>query len=272
MRKLSFLPLVAFIIFAFAGTSIADVFINDARVDRNSNGGFTSSVIESGSGDANDYELIVCGILTDGADPFNPPSPGVWTEFENAPCESIADCQLGFWGRFTNNQNSEEITCSWGNSSNVFLAGSYRFLNVDQENPIIDVNCSSVENGILTLPSVTSEPGAQLVTVSLGIVEANIDSGVVEFDSTNGLIFAGLPIAGELSMVLTYTSELDADGSGFNGGSVNIGDDSSIKQCALTLRMGTRNVPTMSEWGLISFAAFAGIAGIWYLRRRQAAA
>ncbi|MCH7950783.1 MAG: IPTL-CTERM sorting domain-containing protein [Candidatus Dadabacteria bacterium] len=33
-----------------------------------------------------------------------------------------------------------------------------------------------------------------------------------------------------------------------------------------------RNIPTMSEWGLIAFAAFVGIAGIWFLRRRQVTA
>jgi hypothetical protein len=32
------------------------------------------------------------------------------------------------------------------------------------------------------------------------------------------------------------------------------------------------DVPTMSEWGLISFAAFAGIAGFWFMRIRQVTA
>jgi hypothetical protein len=37
---------------------------------------------------------------------------------------------------------------------------------------------------------------------------------------------------------------------------------------ALRMVPEPRNVPTMSEWGLIAFAAFVGIAGIWFLRRR----
>ena len=46
------------------------------------------------------------------------------------------------------------------------------------------------------------------------------------------------------------------------------------RACTIALRMVNieRAVPTMSEWGLIGFAAFAGIAGIWYLRRRQVTA
>ena len=57
--------------------------------------------------------------------------------------------------------------------------------------------------------------------------------------------------------------------------SIDVGFDGQWGACTIALRMVPvveRNVPTMSEWGLIGFAAFAGIAGIWYLRRRQVTA
>ena len=50
----------------------------------------------------------------------------------------------------------------------------------------------------------------------------------------------------------------------------------SWRACTVALRMGTppviqRAIPTMSEWGFMAVAVFMGAAGVWYLRRRQAA-
>jgi hypothetical protein len=82
-----------------------------------------------------------------------------------------------------------------------------------------------------------------------------------------------MPSGGERSFLMTGNSDLDENGDGFEGSSlpssdVNIG----FKNCVVTLRMATTPIPTMSEWGLIAFATFAGIAGFWFLRRRQVTA
>ncbi len=53
---------------------------------------------------------------------------------------------------------------------------------------------------------------------------------------------------------------------------IGTGLDGEWRACTIALKMlpVARNVPTMSEWGLIGFAAFAGIVRVRYLRRRQA--
>ncbi len=54
--------------------------------------------------------------------------------------------------------------------------------------------------------------------------------------------------------------------------SVNLEQGLFWRACTIAIRMAPRSVPTMSEWGLVGFAAFAGIAGFWFIRRRQLAA
>ena len=73
------------------------------------------------------------------------------------------------------------------------------------------------------------------------------------------------------ALIMIGTSSLDEDGEG-SPDIVGPITDNSLKFCALSLRMAPRSVPTMSEWGLVGFAAFAGIAGFWFIRRRQLAA
>ena len=46
--------------------------------------------------------------------------------------------------------------------------------------------------------------------------------------------------------------------------------DESRGQCIPIL--STSNIPTLSEWGLISMAGILGLAGLLYARRRKAAA
>jgi IPTL-CTERM motif len=48
--------------------------------------------------------------------------------------------------------------------------------------------------------------------------------------------------------------------------------ESHWSACTIGIRMAITPIPTMNEWGFITVAAFMGIAGIWFLRRRQAEA
>jgi len=150
MKRLLILPIIVLFTIAFVQTSNANVGVNDARVNRNAGPNLSSGVIESGSGIGGDYELIVCAIDTGGPNPFNAPNPGTWDEINNSPCAG-PNCQIGIWGRFTDNQSSEDINCNWGNNSLGFVAGSIRYTNVDSDNPIIDSACSEFIDGDVVL-------------------------------------------------------------------------------------------------------------------------
>jgi len=274
MKRLLLLPLIALFTIAFVHTSNANVLIEDVRTNSDVDGGITSGFIDTGSGRGGDYELIACGIDTDGSNPFNAPSPGSWNEINNSTCFQ-PDCQLGLWGRFSDSPNSEEVTCSWGDDSVAFVAGSIRYSNVDRDNPIIDSGCSEFVDGNFVIPAVSSEPGAQLVTIQIFRVQGDLTVSEIEFDEFSAEFTEVVTFIddGDKVLAILGASEIDENGEGFPGIEFPLQQDIfAAKFCVVSLRMQPRVVPTMSEWGLISFAAFAGIAGIWYLRRRQVAA
>jgi len=275
-RSILFLPAFILLVLFSVNLANADVLVEDANVNTDSDeGGLTSGAIDTGSGESGDFELIACGIISDGSNPFNAPSPGSWNEIFNSTCFQ-PDCQIGVWGRFTDSQNSEVVTCSWGTASQEFSAGSIRYSNVDRDNPIIDSGCTEIVGENLVMPSISSEPGAQEVVLQLLVIAGNPSpQRSVEFDEFSAQFFGVLPTGGEMAFLMTGSSDIDVNGDGFEGFSnpsseIGIG----FKLCVVTLRMEpvVINVPTMSEWGLIAFAAFAGIAGFWFLRRRQVTA
>ncbi len=271
-RSILFLPAFILLVLFSVNFANANVLIEDARVNTDSDdGGITSGVIDTGSGGIGDYELIVCGIDTVGPNPFNAPSPGSWNEIDNSTC-FLPDCQIGVWGRFSDSQNSEEVTCSWGNDSEAFVAGSIRYSNVDKDNPIIDSACTEIEGQNIVIRPVSSERGAQLVGIQLFVGPSGFPTGeFVEFDEFEAF-FAGVLDSGQGNLLIMFAeSELDENGDGFPGFSAPLPTIGS-KFCVVSLRMAPTTIPTMSEWGLIAFAAFVGIAGIWFLRRRQVAA
>lgn len=275
MKRLLFIPFVLFFAVLFTEGSIAEPVFDDIRANPVfDEEGITSGTIESGDGGA--LEMIFCGIPSEGSNPFNLPTPGSWNEINNSTC-SLDRCQSGIWWRTTSPGNSEEITCSWGDDSVSLVNGSIRFSNVDQENPIIDYACSEVVGNNLVIDSVSSEPGAALVTVSQFTSGGTIPGGGDTFTDilSEGSIVGFLSGAvgdNEDNILLTVEAGIDEDGEGFSGVTVPIGEtEQGFKLCLITIRMQTETIPTMSEWGFLAVAVFMGAAGVWYLRRRQTA-
>lgn len=199
--------------------------------------------------------------------------PGDWNEIDLGECGS-GFCIHGIWGGFTDNPNSENITCSWAENTNVSGAGSFRYTGVDPDNPIIGVDCAVGFDDFPTAPSIQTEAGSQVVRIftygnffDVGVAdvpenEANADpissyfasaTGNFEFINSTGLseLFTEAGATGSLNLPLQQIERWRA--------------------CTIALRMQKieRNVPTMNEWGMITFAAFAGIAEFWFIRRRQ---
>lgn len=286
-RKLLFLSIFVLSLFLITSASHADVLIFDieANVRFSSQAPFDNGTIETGSASVGDYELIACAVVDPNElNEFLPPTPGNWTNLDSAPCGGNFTCIGGIWGRFTNNPDSEEITCNWAEDNFVFAAGSMRFSGVDGENPIIDIACNTGSaSDFATAPSINTEAGSNVVRIfsfnplTIPNIEpstfTNIiqEFGQVQFDAVSLNSFQIIGSHGE--------SDFFADAGPTGTSDLTFAVDGTIpinwRACTIGLRMGTppppptAQVPTMSEWGLIGFAAFAGIAGFWFIRRRQ---
>lgn len=282
-RILLFLPILVLSLFIISTAVHANVIVVDSEAT-NIEGppAFSDENVPTGSGQAGDYVIIACGVTSENPNSFDAPFPGVWTELDDGECDSPAgNCFQGIWGRFVDNPASEDITCEWNFGSSVFVSGSFRYIEVDPIDPIIDVACDSGQefgaNVMATAPSINTEAGSQVVRVFTFRNLNSLGSGNLSSILGNG--FGGSFIADStLNMTnnvhMRATTDLVFADGPTGTASIETGLDTEWRACTIALRMlsNERAVPTMSEWGLIGFAAFAGIAGVWYLRRRQATA
>ena len=268
----------------FTSESWANVIVDDADSNAVSDDVFTfsSEIVPTGSGMVGDYELIACGVtpLSQDIPTFSDPSPGEWTELDSGACgfQFPEVCIHGIWGRFTDTEISSQITCSWSDPSFVFAAGSFRYNEVDTEDPIIAVACQNGagEGGdiVATAPSVLTIAGSQVARI---FTYRNLSTFTTDdFNSNNDIMGSFTSIAGVTSINVTMqgTTELFEQGGPTGEESIIVGQElASWRACTIALRMAVpepRPIPTMSEWGFMAVAAFMGAAGVWYLRRRQA--
>lgn len=290
-RKLLFLPIFLLSLLFLSSVSQAAVSIVDIQSDIrfSSQAPFNNGAVSSGSGSVSDYELIGCGVVDPNeANSFSSPTPGTWTQIDNGSCGGDFSCIGSVWGRFTDTPNSEEINCNWSEDNFVFAGGSMRFSGVDGDDPLIGVSCSTgagTEQAIA--PSIQTEAGSFVVRIYTAqpltipnlmpstFASLGPDNGdLIQYDSISLNTFQIIISDGiaEFSPNAGPTGTFD-----FSflppSGSVPI----NWRACTIALRMVTppppvlAQVPTMSEWGLISFAAFAGIAGFWFIRSRRLA-
>ncbi len=266
----------------FSYNTHSDVLVKDTRINSISTdvpASISSGDIETGDGEVGNYVVLVCANDNGGGNNFNTPQPNGWTELDEGLCGG-SFCAHSIWGGFVNDPNSEPITCSWSPNSILFAAGSIRYTGVDPTNPIIDVACDSDTGSPAVAPSVETLAGSQVLRVytwgadATPMETADFTSTKMEGDlSTNFLIAAG---SLEQNKVLVINGE-----SNFSLVDGPTGTDELVisnptvvwRACTITIRMlNPRNVPTMNDWGLISFAVLTAIAGIWYLKRRKATA
>ncbi len=281
-KKLLLLPIFILSLFVISFEAQADVLVDDADsaslvVQALA---IMSADVPTGSGLVGDYELIACGVTSDNGNTFSAdPMPGTWTELDTGACDVNGNCIQGIWGRFTDNPASEDITCSWNFPSNVFVGGSFRYNDVDPIDPIIDVACDSGggqgANVMATAPSVNTIAGSQVARIYTYRNNSGTPTGDSNInDDTTGSFIANAFADTFNNVNMQGTTELVLVDGPTGTASVDAGIDAEWRGCTIALRMvpNVRNVPTMSEWGLISFAAFAGIAGFWFMRRRQVTA
>ena len=283
-RVLYILPIFFILVFSYS-SSQATVLVEDvgSQVQANNNG-FGEAEIGIQDGVSGQYGIFSCSVPNNLGNVFNPPAPGVWTELDQGACANGGTrCRHGIWAGFIDTPNSVFIDCSWTEFGTVFAAGSIRYNDVDRANPIIDIACSSGEGPLATAPSIITEAGSQvlrvytasLLTFTTNFTNPAIASRLFESGEWNsGAVSDGANMfnlgSSELAELAGPTGTASISGSDIDDFPTNIPFE--WRACTIGIRMAKREVPTMSEWGLIGFAAFAGIAGVWYLRRRQLAA
>lgn len=263
----------------------ANVAIEDVKATL-----FASSDIQASQGSlfidfGNPGEFVLLSCVTEDPNNLNSfaePTPGTWDTLDLGSCGGSSACISGIWGTFIDNPVFENVTCNWGpQSSFVFGAGSFRYSNVDPVDPIIDVQCLSGEGGNpVPYPSIVTEPGshvAYILSYSLLQIPDTSPIATVTLDPLPGVYDA-------LWFIFTLNTFTNVAAQGetlfFEEGgptpprSTVIGNMPRWRTCTIGLRMAqdvviSRNVPTLNELGLIAFAAVAGIAGLFFLRRRS---
>ena len=278
MKRLLIIPLLLVLAFFVSSDSQATVLVNDADSNAvvSDPPGVTSDTVQTGSGQLGDFELIACGINPDllGA-VFSDPTPGSWDTIDTGTCGG-GFCNHGIWGRFTEDTESVDITCSWDIDSQVFAAGSFRYSDVDPDNPVIAVSCNSGEFGgeeiLAVAPSVITEAGSQVVRI---YTYSNVMEPEVDTSSSNDEVSGSFRsiAAGEFeNIIVEGTTQLFFVDGQTGEASIVVGSEEAFwRACTIALRMEpTAPIPTMSEWGFIAVTAFMGAAGVWFLRRKQA--
>jgi len=283
MKRLILLPLLVLLFSAPFNTSDATVLLEDAQGDGAIGfNPFNEHVTFIGSGSPGDYVLLGCATTADGPNSFNEPAPGAWTELDNGDCGGSGRCIQGLWGKFQDTPNSELITCSWNDPQNVWAAGNFRYEGADPNNPIIDVACNTGTGNIATAPSIVTEALSQVARIYTGSRLTLVDP-VNNTDSFIGGTFLGFAIFENFNIFMLGDTEL-AESAGDTGeATLNlsaVGEPPFIgpidfspadwRACTIGIRMQPKAIPTLSEWGFLAFAGFLGLAGIWFLRRRQA--
>ena len=281
-RILLFIPVLVLTLVFISFEAQSNVLIEDTRdnsVGVSNQPNVSSGTIETGNGEQGNYVIIACANDNEIGLNFGSPVPPSWTELDDGSCIGLESsfCAHSIWGSFVDDADSQTITCTWNPATVLFVAGSIRYTDVDPIDPIIDVQCRSGFGTTATFPSINTEAGSQVLAVlTAGASTRNmLDTTITSRAEPSGGFIAAA-VSNEFFKVLSMLgrSQLFPIGGPTGDVDFNITQPAGWRACTIGIRMAPveRNVPTMSEWGLISFAAFAGIAGVWYLRRRQAIA
>lgn len=160
----------------------------------------------------------------------------------------------------------------------MFAAGSFRYSEVDPIDPIIAVECNSGfdvgANVMATAPSVITVAGSQVVRIYTYRVFEPLTTGDSHSNNDISGSFSSIAARSSINVSMQGTTELSLAGGPTGEASIELGQTQNTvagwRACTIALRMApvVRNVPTMSEWGILAFAGFLGIAGMWALRRR----
>jgi len=282
-RSILFIPVFILSLLILSSVSQADVALEDLRgnIRFSSEVPFNTAVVETGNGNIGDFEIIACSVVNPNeVNNFTPPS-GTWVPLDTGDCGGSNTCIGGIWSRFAEIGGSQDINCNWTENNFVFAAGSVRLSGVDGENPIINIDCEQGAGGNTAVaPSINTEAGSAVVriftfsplTVPNFEPFVSVNTNPMEELRYEAFSLNSFQVIANDGLIDFF----DIDGpSGSRDLIYTEGGPISWRACSIAIRMGTppppevAEVPTLNEWGLIAFAALTGIAGFWFIRRRQ---
>ncbi len=236
----------------------------------------TEMSLDSPSGEAGDFEVFSCGIQANGINSINDSTPN-WNPINIGGCAGAPDCMLGIWSKFSEDSEGVTNTCSWTFNSNESFPEIFRYSGVDPDAPIISSSCSTGMSLLPTTPSINTEENAVVIRYILtnGNVPNEIEN-LPDFFNDLGTFIVGTIGEGENALfTLIYGEASTATGLAAPV-QVLLDESASWRACSISLRAAAgaqpqiSEVPTLSEWGLISLAILLGIVGFIFIERRKA--
>lgn len=252
------------------GTANAAIdFVNATASFRDAAEPFTSFNFSTAGGDEGDFDILTCVTQSTGPNSFTGAQPD-WENFNLGGCGGAPNCILGIFTRFLQNPENTISQCDWTEPINQATSSIFRLRGVNTNAPIFDISCNTGIGNIATAPSVAALDGSYIVR-TYG-ANSNFDESVpLPGSSEFGRTFMR---SGALS-VFTYGEPFPNQG---RTQAVSIQYelvDAAWRACTMSVTMEgvslVRNIPTMSEWGMIAFVVIAGVAAVLVLRRRSAA-
>jgi len=247
---------------------------------------FSEGSFELPAGPPGSFEMLVCATSSTGGNTFLDPVPDSLGAIGNASCQPSPQgtCVAGVWGQNTSSPDSREGLCRWTDPTTVYVAGVFRWIGVDPDEPITDMQCNTGIGQIAIAPSIDAEEGSGVVrvfTFGVSFSEQIITANEV----FQGSIFAfalSENISGLQGVFLREFASVAEESGPTEPFSVNLADEigepeaeAPWRACTIGLRadaLSARPIPTMSEWGMGVFVILTAAASIWALRRRTGTA
>lgn len=233
---------------------------------------FTQAFIDPIDASEGDFEILACGTSDDGTNTFDIPQ-GNWTEIDQERCGG-SNCLIGLFYKFTPEPNNIATSCIWTLPTITFAGGILAYRGVDTNNPIITHSCNSGTSSNIIAPSIITEAGSMVVryTISDLVIASSFENlpGSIEFGKFLAGAEIGFPLA--ITQLFGYGEPFE-EGAVVPEVSIPLIDTADWVACTISIRMvGSspfKPVPTLNVWGLLIFAAVAGLAGFWFVRRRS---
>ena len=270
LNSLRIIAVTIFLCLLSTAASHAVVTLESVEVDGANDLNNNEGPISVGPGNTGDFAVLICTTFSDGSNFFNGPPAGFET-LDTGECGGPGQCILGIFTGFVQSSGPSDNFCSWVDITQVYGGGSFRYSGVDNINPIIDIACESDTGGTAVAPSVTTEPNSAVIRVAA--FGSELASGlVVQPDQVEEGNFASVQIANNGQAIeiqgLSFSYEEGGPTGSFDIPFIFLPGSSGWRACTIAIRMASRNIPTLSEWGLGVFATLFGIAAVWALRRR----
>lgn len=283
MNSIKFLTLTLLLAFSFAAASKAEIQlvngfaggIGDQAIP------FSEGPFELPPGPPGSFELLVCATSSTGGNTFLDPLPDTLNTVGGGSCAPSPQgtCVAGIWGQNTSSPDSREGLCRWTDPSTVYVAGIFRWIGVDPDEPVSDIQCTTGFGQIATAPSITVNEGSGIVrvfTFGASFNDQIITSNEVDQGSIYSLALSDNRTNFQGVFLREFASLAEESGP-VDPFPVNLATEigqpdaqASWRACTIALRADDRvtPIPTMSEWGIGVFVLLTAGASIWAIRRK----